>query len=361
VLVVACPCALGLATPTAVVVGIGRAAHLGLLVRDATALEQLASVQRMAFDKTGTLTLGKPALVHIETVAPGLNRLQAQGLAAALAQGSGHPLARAIREAHGTLPLPEAKGLREQAGLGLAGDIDGAHLVLGSSRLLVDLGVSTASMERTASAQAAQGHSVSWLAQTTPQPQLLALLSFGDTVRPDAAPALAALRHLGIEISVLSGDRPEAVLHIAQQLGLDNPDHLHGGLLPADKLSSLHAWRSQGERVAMVGDGMNDAPALAAADVGIAMGGKEGQDAASAAASLTLLRPQLLHLPAAVRLARATLRCIRQNLAWAFGFNLVMIPLAMTGQLPPMWAAMAMSLSSLAVVGNALRLRTWKP
>jgi Cu+-exporting ATPase len=361
VLVVACPCALGLATPTAVVVGIGQAAKLGLLVRDAQALELLASVQRIAFDKTGTLTRGRPQLVHIEPVSSTLNRMQLQGLAAALAQGSDHPLSRALRDAQGELPMPEAKFLRDRAGLGLEGEVDGQGLVLGSSRMLAELGVSTVPMERLAAAQAQAGRSVSWLAQVRPQPQLLALLAFGDEARSDAKAALAALRELGLKRSLLSGDRPEAALAMARQLGIDEADAVHGGLLPADKLSSLHAWRAQGERVAFVGDGLNDAPALAAADVGIAIGGDGGNEVSRAAAGLTLMRPQLMRLPQALRLARATMRTIKQNLGWAFGFNLLMIPLAIAGQLPPALAALAMAGSSLMVIGNALRLRRWKP
>ncbi len=361
VLVVACPCALGLATPTAVVVGIGQAAKLGLLVRDATALEQLAGVDRIAFDKTGTLTLGRPQLMHIELIASGLNRLQAQGLAAALAQASPHPLARAMRDAQGDLPQPVAKFLRERPGLGMEGELDGRRLVLGSSRMMAEMGIPTVALERLAAAQAQQGRSVSWLAEQAPNAQLLALLAFGDEPRPDAAQTLAELQRLGLTVSLLSGDRPEAAAAMASRLGMKDADAVHGGLLPADKLSSLHAWRAQGETVAMVGDGLNDAPALAAADVGIAMGGLEGTDVSRAAAGLTLLQPQLLRIPQAVRLARATLRTIKQNLAWAFGFNLLMIPLAIAGQLPPMLAASAMAGSSLMVVGNALRLRAWRP
>jgi len=361
VLVVACPCALGLATPTAVVVGIGQAAKLGLLVRDATALEQLAGVERIAFDKTGTLTLGRPQLMHIELIASGLNRLQVQGQAAALAQASPHPLARALHDAQGDLPQPEAKFLRERAGLGMEGEVEGRRLVLGSSRLMAELGISTVALERLAATQAQQGRSVSWLAEQGPNAQLLALLAFGDEARADAASCLAELQALGVQVSLLSGDRPEAAAAMAQKLGMLDPDAVHGGLLPADKLSSLHAWRAQGETVAMVGDGLNDAPALAAADVGIAMGGLEGNDVSRAAAGLTLLQPQLARIPQAVRLARATLRTIKQNLGWAFGFNLLMIPLAIAGQLPPMVAAAAMAGSSLTVVGNALRLRAWRP
>jgi Cu+-exporting ATPase len=256
VLVVACPCALGLATPTAVVVGIGQAARLGLLVRDAASLEALAGVHRIVFDKTGTLTLGEPQLLHIETLVPELNRLQAQALAAALAQGSSHPLARAVREAQGELPMPEAKFVQERAGLGLVGEVDGLQHLLGSSRMLAEQGLASAAVERLAAAQAAQGRSVSWLAQLQPQPRLLALLAFGDEPRPDAAAALRALQGLGLKLGLLSGDRPEAARAMAARLGLDEPDAVHGGLLPADKLSSLHAWRAQGELLAFVGDGL---------------------------------------------------------------------------------------------------------
>ncbi len=360
VLVVACPCALGLATPTAVVVGIGQAARRGLLVRDAGALEQLAGIQRMAFDKTGTLTRGEPELAHIEPLAD-LNRLQVQALAAALAQGSSHPLSQALRQAQGDLPTPEAKDLRTLAGLGLQGQLGELRLHLGSSRYLAELGLPTGAWESAAQAQATQGYSVSWLAQTQPEPRLLGLLAFGDRARTEARSALDALRAQGLRCSLLSGDRPETAMALARGLGFAEADDVHGGLLPQDKLSAIHAWKARGEAVAMVGDGINDAPALAAADVGIALGA-DGQGTALAAesATLTLLANDLRRIPEAVALARRTLLTIRMNLFWAFGFNALMLPLAMAGRLPPMAASAAMAASSLMVLGNALWLRRWR-
>ncbi len=357
VLVVACPCALGLATPTAVVVGIGRAARRGLLVRDAAALEQLATIDRIVFDKTGTLTRGQPELVGIEPLADS-NRLQVQALAAALAHGSDHPLAKALVQAQGELPTPTATELRSLAGLGLTGKLGELQLHLGSSRYMAELGLSTGAWEGSAQQQAARGHSVSWLASTQPAAQLLGLLSFGDRPRAEAATALQTLREQGLRCSLLSGDRPEAAQAVAQQLGFQSEDDVHGGLLPQDKLGAIHAWKARGERVAMVGDGINDAPALAAADVGIAMGaGGRGTEVAAQAATLTLLHDDLRRIPEGLRLARRTLRAIRQNLVWAFGFNALMLPLAMAGQLHPMGASAAMAASSLLVLGNALRLR----
>ncbi|MBH9551283.1 heavy metal translocating P-type ATPase [Inhella gelatinilytica] len=357
VLVVACPCALGLATPTAVVVGIGRAARRGLLVRDAAALEQMASLDRIVFDKTGTLTRGEPELLHIEPLGE-LNRLQVQALAAALSAGSEHPLARAIREAQSDLPTAAATEVRALAGLGLMGKVGEQRLHLGSSRYLLELGLSTAAWEASAQKQAARGLSVSWLAASQPEPQLLGLLSFGDRPRAEAARALADLRKQGLRCSLLSGDRPEAARAVAQQLGFGAQDEVHGGLLPQDKLGAIHTWRARGERVAMVGDGLNDAPALAAADVGIAITAQgRGTDVAAQASTLTLLSDDLRRIPEGLTLARRTLRAIRQNLFWAFGFNAVMLPLAMAGQLNPLWASAAMASSSLIVLGNALRLR----
>lgn len=360
VLVVACPCALGLATPTAVVVGIGQAARRGLLVRDAAALEQLAAVERIAFDKTGTLTRGKPELLHIEALGD-LTRLQLQALAAALSQGSEHPLARAIVAAQGDLPTPEAIDARALPGLGLFAQVAELKLHLGSSRYMAELGVPTGPLEASAQQQAARGHSVSWLATSVPEPRLLGLLVFGDRPRAEAKAALAALHALGLRCSLLSGDRPEAVQTVARELGLGEADDVHGGLMPQDKLGAIHAWRARGEVLAMVGDGLNDAPALAAADVGIAIGAPgQGTEVAAQASSLTLLHDDLRRIPEAVALARRTLRAIRSNLAWAFGFNALMLPLAMAGRLPPMAASAAMAASSLLVLGNALWLKRWR-
>lgn len=355
VLVIACPCALGLATPTAIMAGTGVAARHGILIKDAEALEVAHAVRHVAFDKTGTLTEGKPQIVHLGLGEAGEEELLR--LAGGLQQGSEHPLAKAVlqrcAERHITLPtLSESRAL---AGRGIAGEIEGHSLQLGSSRLLQENHLQAGMLADSARAWEAEGRTLSWLIETGNSPRLLGLLAFGDQLKDGAADAIAELRALGITSHLISGDNQGSVAAVASVLGIDEP---HAQVLPADKarlIGELH----QHATVAMVGDGINDAPALAAADVGIAMGG--GTDAAMHAAGITLMRGDPRLVPAALDISRRTYAKIRQNLFWAFIYNLIGIPLAAAGLLNPMLAGAAMALSSVSVVSNALLLNHWKP
>jgi len=355
VLVIACPCALGLATPTAIMAGTGVAARHGILIKDAEALEVAHAVRHIAFDKTGTLTEGKPQIVHLGLGEVGEEELLR--LAGGLQQGSEHPLAKAVlqrcAERHITLPtLSESRAL---AGRGIAGKVEGHSLQLGSSRLLQENHLQAGMLADSARAWEAEGRTLSWLIETGNSPRLLGLLAFGDQLKDGAADAIAELRALGITSHLISGDNQGSVAAVASVLGIDEP---HAQVLPADKarlIGELH----QHATVAMVGDGINDAPALAAADVGIAMGG--GTDAAMHAAGITLMRGDPRLVPAALDISRRTYAKIRQNLFWAFIYNLIGIPLAAAGLLNPMLAGAAMALSSVSVVSNALLLNRWKP
>ena len=355
VLVIACPCALGLATPTAIMAGTGVAARHGILIKDAEALEVAHAVQHIAFDKTGTLTEGKPRIVHIglaEATEEELLRL-----AGGLQQGSEHPLAKAVlqRCAEQHITLPALSDSRALAGRGIAGEIEGRSLQLGSSRLLEENHLQADALGTSAQAWEAEGRTLSWLIETGSTPRLLGLLAFGDLLKDGAAEAIAELREQGITSHLISGDNQGSVAAVASVLGIDQP---HAQVLPADKARLIGELRQQGT-VAMVGDGINDAPALAAADVGIAMGG--GTDAAMHAAGITLMRGDPRLVPAALDISRRTYAKIRQNLFWAFIYNLVGIPLAAAGLLNPMFAGAAMALSSVSVVSNALLLTRWKP
>lgn len=355
VLVIACPCALGLATPTAIMAGTGVAARHGILIKDAEALEVAHAVQHIAFDKTGTLTEGKPRIVHI-----GLGEASEEELlrlAGALQQGSEHPLAKAVlqRCAEQHIALPALSDSRALAGRGIAGDVEGRSLQLGSSRLLEENQLQAGALVTSAQSWEAEGRTLSWLIETGSRPRLLGLLAFGDQLKEGAADAIAELRVQGITSHLISGDNQGSVAAVASVLGIDEP---HAQVLPADKARLIGELRQHGT-VAMVGDGINDAPALAAADVGIAMGG--GTDAAMHAAGITLMRGDPRLVPAALDISRRTYAKIRQNLFWAFIYNLIGIPLAAAGLLNPMFAGAAMALSSVSVVSNALLLNRWKP
>ncbi|WP_197047191.1 heavy metal translocating P-type ATPase [Paucibacter sp. KBW04] len=366
VLVIACPCALGLATPTAIMVGTGVAARQGILVKDAEALELAAEVSLVAFDKTGTLTVGRPKLAHLQSIA-GLDEQAALALAAALQSGSEHPLAQAVRERALELKLtvPEAAQLRAVPGRGVSAQVNGQAYLLGSSRYLKDLGADLSALQAAADLAQAQGHSISWLAEAPAAegaaPRLLAALAFGDAIKPTAAPAIQALHALEVRSLLVSGDNNAAAQAVGHQLGLDE---VRAEVLPADKARIVAELKkelsSQGKhrRVAMVGDGINDAPALAAADVGFAMA--TGTDVAMAAAGVTLMRGDVRLVAQAIDLSRKTVAKIRQNLFWAFAYNVVGIPLAALGFLNPMLAGAAMALSSVSVVSNALLLKRWK-
>jgi Cu+-exporting ATPase len=352
VLVIACPCALGLATPAAIMAGTGAAARAGILIRDAAALEQAGRIGLVAFDKTGTLTEGRPSLAGLYPAA-GMDRQQALLLAACLQAGSEHPLARAVLAAAGGEPQP-AEGFRALPGRGVEGVVQGRRLALGSTRLLQESGLTPGALAREAAREAAQGHTLSWLVDPA-TPSLLALLAFADVPRASAAAAVQALKAQGARVAMLTGDSAEAAAPVARSLGVED---VAAGVLPAQKAERIAAWRRQGQRVAMVGDGVNDAAALASADLGIAMG--SGTDAAIAAAHVTLLRPDPALVPAALAITRRTLAKIRQNLLWAFGFNALGIPLAALGGLSPALAGAAMAFSSVAVLGNALLLARWR-
>jgi len=362
VLVIACPCALGLATPTAIMVGTGAAARQGILIKDAEALEVAHSVKVVAFDKTGTLTEGKPELVALQP--QGITDQELLAWAAAIQSGSEHPLARAVmrRAAEQPLEIPTATQLRAVAGRGMAAVVAGRELRLGSPRFMQELGLdlrSFTALDARAKELEARGRTVSWLADVSATPQLLGLLAFGDTLKNSAAPAMARLHALGIQTALVTGDNRGSADAVAQQLGIDL---VHSQVLPQDKAAIVGQLKTgvqaQGGRVAMVGDGINDAPALAAADVGIAM--STGTDVAMHAAGITLMRGDPALVAGAVDISRRTYAKIRQNLFWAFVYNVVGIPLAALGFLSPVIAGAAMALSSASVVMNALLLHRWK-
>ena len=375
VLVIACPCALGLATPATLMVGTGLAARRGILVRDVQALELMRAVAVVAFDKTGTLTEGKPTLVDTACTAalPG-GRAELLALAAALQAASEHPLARAVVQAAQAeaVPVPPAELPKSVAGRGIEGGVNGRALKLGSSVWMAELGVADATLAAQAGAWAAMGRSVAWLADLSPgaAPQALGLLAFGDHAKPGAAAAVAALRREGVRVVLVSGDNRGAATALAKEVGIEDAADVMAEVLPADKARVIQALRDglardgkPGQRVAMVGDGVNDAPALAAADVGLAMTHADGggTDVAMQTAGLVLLRGDPLLVAEALQLSRAITRRIRQNLFWAFAYNVVGIPLAALGLLSPVVAGAAMALSSVSVITNALLLGRFKP
>lgn len=353
VLVIACPCALGLATPTAIMAGTGVAAKFGILIKDAEALELAHKVQVVVFDKTGTLTEGKPQLADL--IAQDGEPSEMLELAAALQRGSEHPLAKAvIAKADAAQPF-QAENLQALPGRGIAGDIAGTRYLLGNQRLMQDKGIDLSIMQTAHDQALHQGYTVSWLAREQDL-ALLGMLAFSDEIKATAKDAISQLRALGVKTVMLSGDNRAAAQRVAEQLNLDE---VIAEVLPHEKAAHISAIRSQGNVVAMVGDGVNDAPALAAADVGIAMG--TGADVAMHVAGVTLMRgdPQLVSQT--IEVSRLTYRKIRQNLFWAFIFNAIGIPLAAFGLLNPMIAGGAMAFSSVSVVSNALLLRHWKP
>ncbi|WIV98795.1 heavy metal translocating P-type ATPase [Kinneretia aquatilis] len=365
VLVIACPCALGLATPTAIMAGTGVAARHGILIKDAQALELAHGLNLVAFDKTGTLTEGRPRLLAHEGHADLL------ALAAAVQAGSEHPLARAVREAAAEspeLPIPTAREMRAVAGRGVAAVVDWQDQVrelrLGSSRFMQELGLDLSPLQARAEALQAQGHSLSWLAALgrgkEESPQLLGLLAFGDRLKPSARQAVDRLHAMGVQTALISGDNRGAAAAVARELGIDE---VHAEVLPQDKARIVSALKTgpqdEPRRVAMVGDGINDAPALAAADVGLAM--SSGTEVAMAAAGITLMRGDPALVADAIAISRRTYAKIRQNLFWAFAYNAVGIPLAAFGLLNPVLAGAAMAFSSVSVVSNALLLRRWRP
>jgi len=355
VLVIACPCALGLATPTAIMAGTGVAARHGILIKDAEALERAHEVDTVVFDKTGTLTSGTPRIAHLAALdgdEDGLLRM-----AGALQRGSEHPLAKAVLDActERDLDVADISDSQSLTGRGIAGTLDGRRLALGNRRLLEELGLGPDSLAESALAWETEGRTVSWLIEQASTPRVLGLFAFGDTLKPGAMAAVEALNHRRIASHLLTGDNRGSARVVAHALGITN---VHAEVLPADKSAIVEQLKSHSV-VAMVGDGINDAPALAAADIGIAMGG--GTDVAMHAAGITLMRGDPRLVPAALDISRKTYAKIRQNLFWAFVYNLIGIPLAAFGLLNPVLAGAAMALSSVSVVSNALLLKFWKP
>ena len=355
VLVIACPCALGLATPTAIMAGTGVAARHGILIKDAEALERAHEVSAVVFDKTGTLTSGAPKIAHLRAV-DGNEALLLQQ-AGALQRGSEHPLAKAVLDACNDqgLPVADVSASQSLTGRGIAGTLDGRQLALGNRRMLDETGLKPGDLAANASAWEAEGRTLSWLIEQSPQLRVLGLFAFGDTLKEGALQAVQQLKARHISSHFLTGDNRGSARVVAQALGIDD---VHAEVLPADKAATVAELKKTGV-VAMVGDGINDAPALAAADIGIAMGG--GTDVAMHAAGITLMRGDPRLVPAALEISRKTYAKIRQNLFWAFVYNLIGIPLAVFGLLNPVLAGAAMALSSVSVVSNALLLKTWKP
>jgi Cu+-exporting ATPase len=358
VLVIACPCALGLATPTAIMAGTGVAARHGILIKDAEALQRAHEVTAVVFDKTGTLTSGTPNIAHMAAEpALGVDENALLQLAGALQRGSEHPLAKAVLDVAAArgLVLAEVSNSRALPGRGVAGTLQGRDLVLGNHRLLEESGLTPGTLTERAVAWEAEGRTLSWLIESAPQRQVLGLFAFGDTLKAGAAEAIALLNTRHISSHLLTGDNRGSARVVAQALGIAD---VHAEVMPADKAATVVALKNTAV-VAMVGDGINDAPALAAADVGIAMGG--GTDVAMHAAGITLMRGDPRLIPAALDISRRTYAKIRQNLFWAFVYNLIGIPLAAFGVLDPVLAGAAMALSSVSVVSNALLLKTWTP
>jgi Cu+-exporting ATPase len=377
VLVIACPCALGLATPTAIMVGTGAAAKVGILIKDAEALEVAHGVTVVAFDKTGTLTVGKPELTAAVPAA-WTDRAALLSASAAVQAGSEHPLASAVLNTARSegLAMAPATAVRAVSGRGVAAVVEGRELRLGSSRFMQELKVDTTTLADAAAEWQARGCTVSWLAEVpssglpssppasaseqTPAlppslPRLLGLLAFGDAPKASAAAAVRALQQLGIRSALITGDNAGSAKGVAQALGITD---VHADVLPEHKADIVAKLKAGGERVAMVGDGINDAPALAIADVGIAM--STGTDVAMHTAGITLMRGDPALVADAIDISRRTYAKIRQNLFWAFIYNVVGIPLAAFGLLSPVIAGAAMAFSSVSVVGNALLLRRWK-
>lgn len=361
VLVVSCPCALGLATPTAIMVGTGRGASAGILIKSAEALETAHSVDTVVLDKTGTVTVGRPALTGL-FCANGFGETELLQLAASLEKLSEHPLAHAVTaeaERRGIAPLP-VSGFEQIAGQGLKGEIDGDVCLAGNHRLMKSFSVDDSALDALQRQLAGEGKTPLFFARGG---RLAGLAAVSDTVKPTSAQAVSELKSLGIEVIMLTGDHRAAAEAIGRQVGADK---VIAEVLPQDKEREIRRLQQEGKTVAMVGDGINDAPALARADVGIAIGA--GTDIAMESAQIVLMRNDILDVASAIELSRATMRNIKQNLFWAFFYNVVCIPVAagcfysaFMLKMNPMIAALAMSFSSVFVVSNALRLRFFRP
>ncbi len=358
VLVIACPCALGLATPTAIMAGTGVAAQHGILIKDAEALEVAHNAATVIFDKTGTLTVGKHVLREYITVNQ-QDKKTVLGIAAAVQRGSEHPLARAVitQAQQQNLTVPSSEQFKALPGRGTAAVVDGVHYRMGNTRLMQELLIDLSSLAEQAQAFEDEGNTISWLiADAEGSHQLLGLFVFGDEIKPSALATVAQLHSRGINTVLLTGDNQGSATAVAKILDIQ---HVLANVLPADKARTVTELKQQYSHVVMVGDGINDAPALAAADVGIAMA--TGTDVAMHTAGITLMRGDPALVVDAIEISRRTFSKIRQNLFWAFIFNLIGIPLAALGLLNPVIAGAAMAFSSVSVVTNALLLKRWKP
>jgi Cu+-exporting ATPase len=357
VLIIACPCALGLATPMAIMVGVGRGAEHGILIRDAEALETLQKAGILVVDKTGTLTEGKPRLVTLEPIGA-IAEDELLRLAGSLERGSEHPLAEAIvaaAEARG-LALAQARDFQSFTGKGVRGTVDSRSVLLGNSSFLTERSIDAGAVESRLDALRREGQTVILVAVDD---RLAGLVGVADPIRPSTPEAIRLLHADGLRILMLTGDNRTTAEAVARKLGIDE---VVAEVLPQDKQAAIRRLQSEGKIVAMAGDGINDAPALAAAQIGIALG--TGTDVAMESAGITLVQGDLRGIARARRLSQATLRNIHQNLVLAFGYNVVCVPVAAGVLVPflgitisPIWASVAMSLSSVSVVGNALRLR----
>jgi P-type Cu+ transporter len=360
VLIIACPCAMGLATPTAIMVGTGKGAEAGILVRDGAALEQAHRIRTVVFDKTGTITSGRPSLRAVRAV-PGLDEGDLLRLVAAAERGSEHPLAEAIvREAQERhIELPAAGAFEALSGHGVRATVEDREVIVGNERLMQSVGVDAGQMASAAEEAAQEGSTPVFAAIDG---RLAGMMVLADTVKPEATEAVQRLRRMGIEVWMITGDRESAARAVAAQVGIE---HVAAEVLPDEKSDRIGRLQADHGVVAMVGDGINDAPALAAADVGIAIG--TGADVALEASDVTLVGGDPRGVAAAIDLSRHTMRTIRQNLFWAFAYNVLLIPVAMGVLYPfigvllsPALAAAAMALSSVSVVGNSLRLRRFR-
>ncbi|MBI5105150.1 MAG: copper-translocating P-type ATPase [Solirubrobacterales bacterium] len=355
VLIIACPCALGLATPTALLVGTGRGAQLGLLIKGPEILESTRRVDTIVLDKTGTVTTGRMGLVDV-VLAPGEDRAEVLRIAGAVEDASEHPVAQAIAKAarDEVAALPAVESFANREGLGVEGVVDGHGVQVGRTALVEDWGLALpealAEAKRAAEAQGRTAVVAAW------DGAVRAVLVVADTVKPTSAEAIASLRKLGLRPVLLTGDNEATARAVAAEVGIDE---VIAEVLPADKVEVVKRLQAEGRVVAMAGDGVNDAPALAQADLGLSIG--TGTDVAIEASDLTLVSGDLRAAADAIRLSRSTLRTIKQNLGWAFGYTLAALPLAAAGLLNPLLAGAAMALSSVSVVANALRLRRFQP
>ncbi len=354
VMVIACPCSLGLATPTALMVGTGAAAKAGILIRDAEALERTHRLDTIILDKTGTITEGKPAVTEVITRDIDEERLVT--LVAGAQTGSEHPLAKAVLAKAKGRELPRLLDFQSHTGLGLTANVDGRTIVIGNRRLMARHGVTLDPLAAQAADLEERGRTVMWVAELATSAKLLGIIAVADPLKPTARAAVRHLQEIGAETVLLTGDNERTVAAVATQVGIDR---ILAGVLPPDKAAEVQRLQNEGKRVGMVGDGVNDAPALAAADVGIAMG--TGADVAMETAGITLMRGDPLLIGDAIAVSHATYNKIRQGLFWAFIYNVVGLPLAAFGLLSPVIAGAAMALSSVSVVTNALLLRRWRP